>query len=461
MAGQPATVGLTLPAGVTYEPHSVTPSGVGEPSITAGGSRLTWNVTYASNGTTATFRFAVSVSGSAALGAHTVSGAMLAAALANEQTVATSFEVVDPSLAAVSPRAIGQAEHVTVAFSGALLAGTDTFELSNNTTTLKAESAQGPASTVNATFNTTSLPPGEYTGTVITASGQQLGFLQPVTVGGGNAPNLSVELNGPSHVHLNATGNFFATVTNTGNVDLYDVPVVFTAPTGVTATAVQPNAKTLLTEAVEAITSASPGPGELTPEQAKQVKSEIQAEEPTAVPDPDGEKQYLLAYIPEIPAGATATTEFQLHPTSYVTSDVSATVPVDSQIALRAARSSRRETPISRSRFPLFGESATGPARAAAVSCTRSTTSRRKPVSVTEQYVNSFQVDVGASPENLACMSFSDISGGLITDNCQFDPIGAIKGILLGKIPGFGPLNTAKSLFDLIKGLFDLGNQSD
>ena len=58
-------------------------------------------------------------------------------------------------------------------------------------------------------------------------------------------------------------------------------------------------------------------------------------------------------------------------------------------------------------------------------------------------------------------MSFSDISGGLITDNCQFDPIGAIKGILLGKIPGFGPLNTAKSLFDLIKGLFDLGNQSD
>jgi uncharacterized membrane protein len=449
LVNQPATVTITLPTGISYVPHSVAPSGLGEPTISNGGAQLTWNVMYPSQGTTTTFRFAVSIPTSASAGQNTITGHLVATALASEQTDGATFEIAHPSLEGVTPKAIGQSTQVTVSFSGALLRPSDTFELVNGPSTLKATSATGEGAAVNATFDTSSATAGEYDAKVITASGQQLVLPTAIAIGGGNTPEVSVELNGPSRVRLNAVGNYYATVTNTGNVDLFNVPVILTTPTGVTTVPVEPNAKALLTEAVETMSGIPATEGGLSAEQEKEVKAAIQAETPAAIPDPSGEQQYAIAFIPQIPAGASVTTQFQVTPTSHVTGNVAATVPVDNQYLATTDQVSNVDQHIT---LPLMGKTASSPASGDV--CAEYDIPPEA-CATTRLYVHGLQ-SAQHLAQNYACVSFSDVTFNVIGSNCQFDLLGPIKWIFGQKFP---LISGAKDAFDILKDLFHAGDQ--
>lgn len=448
LAGRAATLTVELPTDLSYVDGSALPA----PQVADSGRRLTWHVPIPAAGELSTIRFSTRVGPQADQGT-VLAHATLTAVGVSEQRDTARLDVVNPTLTGVQPAEIGRSSAVTVALHGGLLQPSFTYTLVRAGQTVRATDVTGGNRQVDATFDTTSIPPGVYDVRVTVADGLQLALPGAVTVGDSAEPGVSVDVTGPAAVRMNSPGRYYATVTNDGNVDAFDVPVLFTAPVGTDMRVVDNTSKALIAAAVDSLTSSEPSPTMLSPAQAAEVKSAIQTFEQRPMPDPGGRVQYLLAVVPRLAPGATSTAVFEVTPRSRIEGGVTASVPVDT--AYFAA--TNRVSDLNRRAFlPQGGriEKISG----VEVDCGGV---YAEFCAVSKQYMTGLN-QAQRTAAKYGCVSFAPLTGGFFGSDCQFNNPFSLSGVIDAfgfiagrKFPTLKPVIEFVGIFSFAKGIYD------
>jgi hypothetical protein len=456
LAGEQVRLQVRLPDGISYRPNT-TNGGPVEP--TGDPTSPVWELQMPAEGAEASFRFSTQVPATAGEGTMLAQGVLTDAGGAERQTDSADFSIVNPTLTGTTPAVIGRSREVTVSFTGGLLQPSFKYELVSGATTLTGKAVTGGDRRVDVVFDTTGAPAGEYDARVETRPGAQLTRQGAVTIEALNKVDVDVNLSGPGRIRLNAPGRYYTTVTNSGNVDLFDVPVLFTAPTGVDVTTIAPEARALMAHAVDSMTSPTPGPGELSPDQAAAVKEFIGTYTPRAVPDPTQPTQHLLTIVPRLPAGGTATSVFEVTPRSRLDAGVSATVPIDSGYAAATGRVVDLQRRVA---LPSVGRIETM-SDAVALACGDPTLGTDV-CAMTRLYSTGLD-EAGGVARKYGCVSFAPLTLGLFGADCQFnnpfslDPVDVLRKMLVKKYPELEPIDTAygkfESMYSFLKGIHD------
>ena len=248
-------------------------------------------------------------------------------------------------------------------------------------------------------------------------------------------------------------------MTNSGNVDLFDVPVLFTAPTGVDVTTIAPEARALMAYAVDSMTSPTPGPGQLSADQAAVVKEFIGTYTPRAVPDPTQPTPAPARHCPPTAGGRHGHLGLRGHPT------------------LAARRGSQRQC-SDRQRLRGGDRASRGPTTAGRAPQRRSDRDdeRRRALAcgdlalgadvcaMTRLYSTGLE-EAGGVARKYGCVSFAPLTLGLFSADCQFnnpfsfDPVDVLRKMLVKKYPEPEPIDTAygkfESMYGFLKGIHD------
>jgi uncharacterized repeat protein (TIGR01451 family) len=457
-AGQQATLALTLPTGVTYRAGSAT--GIPEPL-----SSTSFLLTMPGDGATLNARLSLDV-GTAFSSPSATVGAQLSNAAGDTDIRSVTFRVVAPTLGAVTPTTIGRGR-VSLVVTGGLLDPSFPVTLRRSgSPTLTATSQTGGLGRVEAEFDTTGAAPGQYDVIVAPPSGAPLRIDGGVTITATTVTAVAVDISGPGRVRLNQAGNYYATVTNTGNVDAYDVPVLLTVPTGVDAQVVAPESNAIVANVIDGMTSSSGALGTLTPQIAAEIKAQLVSTPPeAAVPDPVKPVSYVMSYIGYLPAGKSATATFAVTPRARVTADVTASVPVDTAYFASTQRVSNLDR---RMTVPATGNVTSVDEGVAAI-CSDPVFADVCPT--VRGYTNGIKVAQKLAYDN-ACISFAGMTKGYGTNSCGVTapwvshPDKAVQWAIEKKFPWitpytsfgrrvWGTLTFAKGIFDSLIGAAD------
>jgi hypothetical protein len=451
-ADQAALLDVTLPPGLSYRAGSVDPGPFGEPTVLSDGLTLRWAIVMPPEGTSRSLQFAADIGPATPEGALSAESKLSIGGLDISQADSATFRVVVPTLNTVAPSTVGQGESVTVSFTGSLLQKSFSYQLVRDQISLSGSEVQGGNRQVDVIFDTSSASAGLYDAVVAVAPGIALQISGAVTIVEDSEVDLSVDLTGPSRVRLNAPGRYYATVTNNGNVDLFNVPLLITTPSDVTVKSVAPDAKVTMAGAIDAMTSSSPGLGLLSPEQASATKGDIQNYELSPTKDPSKSQQYVLAVAPRIPAHQSATAVIDITPKVRTDGNIQASVPVDSAFAASTGQVSdvyrRVYQPMTGKTEKIFGQE---------VDCSGEFADFCATSKMYERGLD----NASRVAKNYGCVSFAPLTLGLIGNDCQFNnpfafnPIDIGKSLLLRKFPSLKPLDKLVGIFGFVKGLYD------
>jgi hypothetical protein len=305
---------------------------------------------------------------------------------------------------------------------------------------------------VDATFNTAGALPGLYDVEAVVSPGLVLTLPAAVKVVAGRAGGVSVDLTGPARVRINSPGRYYATVTNDSNVDAFDVPIVFAAPTGSDMRVID-NSKVLLATVIDSMTSQDPGPSQLSPSQAAEVKAFIQNYQEQPVEAPGGGTQYLMATVSRIPPGTSATAVFELTPRTRVDGSVAASVPVDTAYFEATNHVSDFQR---RGYLPLAGR--TEKINGVEVDCS----GLYADFCATSKLYMTGLDQAQRTAQKYGCVSFAPLTLGLYGNDCQFNnplaipsPFRIFKEISTRKFPQLKPVFSFYEIFGFAKGIYD------
>ena len=325
IVGQSGSVSLQPPPSLTYVASSTV--GLSSPTVNPSTGTLLWSVKkLPATGAVTTFTFEL-VAGVAASSGTVVGQGSLLIGTTEVARDSLGVQVAVPTVSNISISHALVNSKTTFSIFGTNLDPSFTVQLVNGSAQLSSAGVgEFNSGQLVAAFDFTNQPVGVWDLEVTPPGGTTIRLPGVLTLDATAVVQVATSVAGPAITRLNRTTNFYVTVTNNGNSDLYGLPVEVDVPPQVDATFVTPDESSarssILTTLASAPAAVQPSSQALT--EASQVAWPVN---PTFATTDTGEAG--VTTINRLPPGQSVTIQVATVPHALVPGSITATAEVD------------------------------------------------------------------------------------------------------------------------------------